>query len=176
MSHSGNIQVTNINVYNESVAEQCHKLGLNPPDVGESIPIQTQKMMKQIRGLAKARFAKSFPSHTLPESNYDSGYVGPLSAVPTDGSAPACVADQITADFHSWLIVTAPEAVDDIARQITDHVVSKGGQPGTFSGTSQLSTSQFLWWSVAWMVVNVSETEKGVLYSFCADWGYEIIT
>lgn len=181
MSHSGNVTVENKNttIYVNSLNAQMKALGLSPVPTGDPVPKLTQTALGQMRAKLLENFGTTFDGVDLPASNHDGGYVGPLSANKA-GQAPACVVDQIQADFDSWglpkNVFPKGEGPEEMAKQISDHISSKGGQPGFFSGTRQITSSEDLFWMVGWLTVNITQDELGILYVFAATVGIQIIT
>ncbi|MES2487522.1 MAG: hypothetical protein V4581_16445 [Bacteroidota bacterium] len=173
MSHNASPTVTtNINIYYNSVNSNLKALGLEPIPSEDSVPLITQQALKQMMTALTAKFATTFPGQTLPPSNQDGGYCGPLSAV-QPGVAPKCAVDQITQDFNNWGLSTSgvPTA---IAQQIITEIISQGGQPGFASGTKQLTSAESMYWMCGYLNINITQTETGILYVFAATEGINI--
>lgn len=169
MSHSLNPTVnntTNITIYNNSVNAGLKTLGLKPIKPGDTVPVLTQKALNQMEAALVTKFAKTFPNQTLPPSNIDGGYVGPLSAVHA-GATPACAVTQISDDFSNWGI-SLSGVPSIIAKQVTTEILSQGGQPGFASGTHQVTSAESVYWMCGYLAINITQTEQGILYVFGA--------
>ena len=169
MSHSLNPTVnntTNITIYENSVNSSLKTIGLQPIKPGDTVPVLTQKALTQMEAALVTKFAKTFPDQALPASNIDGGYCGPLSAVQS-GVAPACAVTQISDDFSNWGI-SLSGVPTIIAKQVTQEIISQGGQPGFASGTHQVTSAESIYWMCGYLTINITQTEQGVLYVFGA--------
>ncbi|WP_147458949.1 hypothetical protein [Pseudomonas coronafaciens] len=172
MSHSGNPQVNsnnNINIYFDSVNRGLSALNM-PGNLtpGTAVPTATQDALKQMAQALQAKWSIYFPAITLPPSNSDSGYFGPWTEVLAGQPVP-CVIQQVTADFTAWGLPLSGDTVPTtIAKQVTQEIVSQGGQAGFTSGTLQLTSAENLYWVAGYVTVAISQTENGVLYVFGA--------
>ena len=169
MSHNASPTVnntTNITIYLNSVNAALKVHGLKPIKAGDPVPVITQHALTQMKALLVTKFATTFPSDKLPASNTDGGYMGPLSAVAAGGTPP-CAVNQIAADFSNWGI-SLSGVPSIIAKQVTQEIVSQGGQAGFASGTHQVTTSESIYWMCGYLTVNITQTEQGILYVFAA--------
>jgi hypothetical protein len=172
MSHSGNPTIAsnnNVNIYFDSVSTGLASLkapgNLSP---GTAVPVITQNALKQMRQLLSAQWGTTFAGITLPPSNSDGGYFGPWSAT-LAGQAVPCVVQQVQGDFTAWGLPLAQDTVPStIAQQVTQEIVSQGGQAGFTSGTFQLTSSESVYWLAGYMTVSISQNENGILYVFAA--------
>lgn len=169
MGHSSSPTVNNtvnITIYNNSVNAGLKTLGLKPIKPGSTVPILTQKALKQMETALVAKFATTFPNESLAPSNIDGGYCGPLSSVKM-GATPACAVTQISDDFSNWGI-SLSGVPSIIAKQITTEILTQGGQPGFASGTHQVTSAESIYWMCGYLTINITQTEQGVLYVFGA--------
>jgi hypothetical protein len=171
MSHNASptVNVTNINIYNDSVNSGLNTLGLSPVTPGQTVPEMTQQALAQMETALKAKFNAAFSGNPLPPSNTDGGYMGPLSSV-VPGQAPTCAVQQITSDFTNWGL-SSSGLPTTIASQVTQEIVSQGGGAGFSSGTLQVTSSENLYWMVGYLTINITQTETGILYVFAASEG-----
>lgn len=165
---------TNINIYFNSVNAALKVAGLKPIKAGDPVPTLTQKALKQMEGMLVTKFNTAFPNNQLPAGgNLDGGYMGPLSSVKM-GTAPTCAVQQIADDFQSWGI-SSSGVPTEIAKQVTNHIVTQGGQAGFISGTHQITSAENLYWMAGFLSINITQHEQGILYVFGATEGLNII-
>lgn len=172
MSHSGNPTVNsnnNITIYYNSVNSGLQSLDVpGNLEPGTPVPVITQKALSAMRAKLATEWTTTFPNVTLAPSNSDGGYFGPWTAV-LAGQAVPCVVQQVTGDFTAWGLPLASDSVPStIAKQVTQEIVSQGGQAGFTSGTFQLTSSESIYWLAGYMTVAISQNENGILYVFSA--------
>jgi hypothetical protein len=110
----------------------------------------------------------SFPAFTSFQS--DSGIMGPYTSSAGPVIAPPCVVQQITVDFQSWNLPLDNTAINQMAKQMVNELVSRGGFVSTSYGITPIGTNQNLYWGVSLItqIINNTTMEEGVIYGFAA--------
>lgn len=160
----------NVSVYNFQAAYTAYGLGTIP--AGTSVAAGVGTIQKAMDNVLKTQWPASYP--TFVPNQVDHAIMEPWKDN-IGGTAPRCATQAITLDFTSWNLPFSTAAVTQIAKEITQQIANNGGQTGTFYGQTPLTSSETLFWGVAFATAVVIEPDvTGILYSFTAALGLGI--
>lgn len=163
------VSITNItvNVNNFQSAYNHFKLGPIPPNTN------VDHAVASIEKALKTELSKNWPkANPSPSYAPDAAIMAPWKAnVP--GTAPKCVIDAITQNFDSWGLPVDKNAIQTMAKQITQEISNSAGLNGYFYGQSSLGASQTIYWGISYISVIVVDKpeEYGIIYGFSASLG-----
>lgn len=158
-------------VYNnvEVLQKAYDAYGLGPIPPGTKI----DDAVTGIKASQVASLTKDWPTQfaAMPiGATPDSSIMGPWNDN-VAGSAPPCAIQAISQDMQTWLLPVDTDAINDMAKQITQAISNTGGLKGEHFGRTQLASgSEQLDWGVAYVATVVSNNPElsYIVYSFIA--------
>jgi hypothetical protein len=164
------VTVTNINVNVNNFQQAYTDLGLGPIPAGTKLDVAVPAIFAKLGTLLQTGWPANFGTYIA--SQEDSAIMSPWTAN-VGGTAPQCVIDAITLDFTSWALPVDSNTITLMAKEITQQIVNKGGDTGTFYGRTVLAGSEMMYWGVAFTTAIVvdSPEQTGILYAFTANLG-----
>ena len=162
-------QTTIVNV--QSMQPSYSALGLGTISADQSSAKVILALQSALLAKLTAQWtAAAYPPFTSTENR---GIMGPWDNSQVD-TAPACLVQQLNSNFADWGIPTDPNAIDEIAKAITEGLGSNGNIGGTFLGTSSISPSEGIDWGVGYATGDITSGSEGnpptlgVIYVFIA--------
>jgi hypothetical protein len=133
-------------------------LGLGTISADQSSAVVIKGLQDKLLTKLTAQWtASGYPAFTHTENR---GVMGPWDNSQTN-TAPACLVQELTSNFSDWGIPTDPNAINQIAKAITEGVGDNGNLGGTFLGTSSISPSEGIDWGVGYATGDVASGSEG---------------
>lgn len=163
------VNVVNINVNVKNFQSAYNHFKLGPIPQGTSIDHAVSGIEKEL----KTELSKNWPKpNPKPAYAPDAAIMAPWKDN-VAGTAPKCVVDAITQNFNSWGLPVDKNAIQMMAKQITQELSNSAGLNGYYYGQSSLGASQTIYWGVSYisLIVVDSPEEYGVIFAFSASMG-----
>ena len=167
MSHSTSVSTTNVNVYVKQTNIIGGVIGMGALKAPTTVSQAAQQFEKAVMAKFADKWKEVYPNTPLPAGQIDFGYMGPYSSV-VPGKTPACALQQINQDIKNWQLPEQPSTAANMAKTISQMVISHGGQAAVNAGVPPAGANESIDWLVLSGQVYITPTELGVCYIFGA--------